>query len=248
MRSYVLFLLLGLCFFSCEQLKEIIKPTHPKPVADTCRIKTEEYIMDFREYMYDQEGKVVKWEYEKGLYSDVVFVYNEKDQMIAHFEGNDTTRTLSYDSIGRLKQTVDFIYPDNNRNTQTYSYKKDTILIEVVYTTAPGTLIWSFQRMLIFENDNLIRERELPGENYPDGFERTYTYTNIPNRLRNQRKPLILPEEPMTNFWMSKYLPATVAGNPVFPTVQLTFQLNEQGYPINDGAFSGVEYTYECEK
>ncbi len=106
--------------------------------------------------------------------------------------------------------------------------------------------------MLIFKNDNLIRESVLPNENYAHSIELTYTYTNIPNRLRNQEKPLIFPAELYTTFWMSKYLPATRVTNldnqGEFPPNHFDWVLNEQGYPINDGNHTSVSYTYECEK
>jgi hypothetical protein len=251
-RSYVLFLLLGLCFFSCEQLKEIIKPTHPQPVADTCRIKTE----NGKEYLYDLEGKLVAI---RDYYLDgaggsfpLIFKYNQNDQVIQYdIQGgnNPFYREFAYDSLRRLQQsshTIELVYVTINHN---YTYKKDTILIDNVAVDEYDTVGHS-QTVLLFKNDNLVRAYQMPSETSQTSFDYTYTYTNTLNRLRNQKKPLLFLFEDDTNPLMSKQLPASrrnTAGEDQ-GTITYNWQLNEQGYPVNNGLSNQVVYTYECEE
>lgn len=254
-RSYVLFLLLSLSFFSCERLKEIIKPTHPKPVADTCRIQ-----LDFTEgsppteYSYDQEGKLVRWHRASDLYYDVAFVYNEKDQLISYYApavaGNDTIKNFTYDSLGRLKQTREYRWPSDDLNNQTFTYKKDTIIVDYTHIGYDGRVYSYYQTVLIFKDDNLIRVYRFPNETYDSvyAFDITFTYTTIPNRLKNQKRPLLFVFQEFLNPFISKNLPATIGGTQGEPGAEYNWLLNEQGYPLNLGLDNAVVYTYACEK
>ncbi len=258
MKSYVLFLLLGLCFFSCEYLKEIIKPTQPKPVADTCRIKTE----NGKEYIYDLEGKLSRInDYTFSAMDTLIsyFDYNDQDQVIRLRKEGDNLppsgadyppRSYDYDSLARLKR-IHFPLEGGYYITYTFAYKVDTILIDRETSVIEDTsVISTFQTVLCFNNDNLIRAYELQSETSQIIFDYTYTYTDTANKIRNQKKKLAFLLEDFTNPLMSKHLPASrsSAVGQDQGTITYTWQLNEQGYPINDGEDNQVVYTYECEE
>lgn len=256
-KSYVLLLFLGLSFFSCEQLIEIIKPTHPKPVADTCRIKTE-YVKDYpahtREYIYDQEGKLLRFNLGAPLSGPIVFEYNEQDQIIEYSSvyGDDNVTEFAYDSLGRLELSIERFYigPYYYIAERTFTYNRDRILIHYLRAYEGTDILSDFQTVLVFKNDNLIRAYDLPSEINPTTFDYTYTYTNIPNRLRDQKKQLIFLLHDFTNPLMSKHLPAsrrnTQGEDP--GTITYNWLLNEYGYPVNNGLTNQVIYEYECEK
>jgi hypothetical protein len=255
MKSYVLFLLLGLSFFSCEQLIEIIKPTHPKPTTDTCRIKSE----NGKEFVYDQEGKLVRIK-DYGISYEgpapLIFVYNEKDQIIQYYVdngGEGPSRVFDYDSQGRLTEILHYFeFGMYARNT--ISYKTDTIVIDYKMgheVEDDGPLVLTHHlTTLCFKNEDLVRAYRPANETYQQSFDHTYTYTNTLNKVRDQKKKLVLLLEDFANPLMSKHLPAsrrnTQGQNQ--GTITYTWLFNEQGYPVNNGLTNQIVYTYECEE
>ncbi len=126
----------------------------------------------------------MRFDYGAPLVGPLVFEYNEQDQIIKYYfvYGDDTAREFAYDSLGRLKLSIERFYI-GGINNRIITYKQDTILIDL--TANYEDEIVGYQQTVLC---NLVRAYRLPTEAYPQGFDYTYTYTHTPNKLRNQKK------------------------------------------------------------
>jgi YD repeat-containing protein len=131
-KSLLIFSLVYCLFFSCGQLIEIIKPTHPKPVQDTCLlVKESRSDGSYTGFVYDAKGRLVKESRSDG--SSTEYTYDEKDRIVKESYASGSFAELSYDEKGRLVRRV---YDINNGDpeafrltTNTYVYNDENQLI-----------------------------------------------------------------------------------------------------------------------
>ena len=253
-KSYLLFILAGCSFFSCEKILELIKPSGPTKPVPSCRIKMEEE----REFIYDQEGKLTRI-YGPAYSIDTLsqfFVYNDKDQVIRWYtNGADIPpRNYAYDSIGRLKYMS--ILSEGFYHTYDFTHKVDTIVIDETVKTSDAEdaeLISTNRRTLCFKNGNLIRAYQQIDNASSFSFDYGYTYTNTPNRIMDIQKKLAFLLGEFINPLMSKNLPESRKNLLIADVNNQTDRnynwiLNEKGYPLNNGIDNRLIYEYACTK
>jgi hypothetical protein len=247
----VLFVLLCCSFFSCERILELIKPAIPTKPAALCRIKME----DGRSFFYDQEGKLTRI-YGLAYSIDTLsqfFDYNDQDQVTRWYtNGPDIPpRNYGYDSLGRLKRIA--ILTEGFYITYAFTHKTDTIVIDQKVETSDSEeseLLSTSQLSLCFQNGNLVRAYQTLDNSSSLSFDYGYTYTSIPNRIRDTKKKLAFLLEDFTNPLMSKNLPASRQNLRMGNQTDRNYNwlLNEKGYPLNNGLDNRLIYEYACTK
>ncbi len=112
-KSYLLFALLCLTFFSCQHLIEIIEPTPPKQIEQTCRLINDvNNNGDTTRYSHNKLGRLQRTLFDQGSNTTAenrflrnFFTYNEKNQLIRLFNvqwRQGFSHDIAYDAAGRV--------------------------------------------------------------------------------------------------------------------------------------------------
>ncbi len=133
-RSFFLFMLVYSSFFSCQQIIEIIQPTHPKPVQDTCQVTKISQVENgsFTQYTYDSKGQLIKEAFSAGTF--IEYTYDANGRVVKETGSLGGFTDYTYDQMGRLIKRVHDSNngdPDSFRiTTETYTYNEQNKLIE----------------------------------------------------------------------------------------------------------------------
>ncbi|MDO1445525.1 hypothetical protein Q0590_04640 [Rhodocytophaga aerolata] len=133
-RSLLFFMLAYSSFFSCQQFIEIIKPTHPKPVQDTCQVTKISQVGNgsFTQYTYDSKGRLIKQNNSTDNF--IEYTYDANGRVVKETSSYGNFTDYIYDANGRLTKRV---HDSNNGDpdsfriiTETYTYNEQNKLIE----------------------------------------------------------------------------------------------------------------------